>query len=133
MRISDWSSDVCSSDLLDPARFGRPACLRLRRAVWRRRAAGPSEKTLRPKMPQNLPASSAARLRSWASDILLPFWVTAGFDARHGAFVEKFAADGAPSREDYTRVRVQARQIFVFSHAAASGLQIGRESCRDRV
>src|SRR3546814_20347986 len=73
-------------------------------------------------MPQNLPAFSAARLRSWASDILLPFWATAGFDARHGAFVEKFAADGAPSRDDYTRVRVQARQIFVFSHAAASGL-----------
>lgn len=73
-------------------------------------------------MPQNLPAVSAARLRSWASDVLLPFWATAGFDSRHGAFVEKFAPGGAPSSEDYTRVRVQARQIFVFSHAAASGL-----------
>src|SRR3546814_3490592 len=112
----------CPDRRLDLARFGRPACLRLRSAVWRRRAAGPSEKTLRPKMPQNLPAVSAARLRSWASDVLLPFWATAGFDSRHGAFVEKFAPDGAPSSEDYTRVRVQARQIFVFSHAPARGL-----------
>ena len=34
---------------------------------------------------------------------------------------EKFEADGRPSGEDSTRVRVQARQIFVFSHAAAAG------------
>src|SRR3546814_16428769 len=30
--------------------------------------------------------------------------------------------DGRPSREDYTRVRVQARQVFVFAHASRVGL-----------
>jgi len=76
-------------------------------------------------MPQNLPvsspAASGAQLRSWLGETLLPFWAGRGFDAVHGAFVEKFEPDGAPSRDDDTRVRVQARQIFVFAHAAASG------------
>jgi len=67
------------------------------------------------------PAVSGAQLRSWLGATLLPFWADSGFDAVHGAFVEKFEPDGAPSRDDDTRVRVQARQIFVFAHAAASG------------
>lgn len=77
-------------------------------------------------MPQNLPASApditGAQLRTWLRDILLPFWAGPGFDSAHGAFVEKFEAGGRPSSDDDTRVRVQARQIFVFSHAAAAGL-----------
>ena len=75
-------------------------------------------------MPQRDPISapefSRARLRHWLSDVLLPFWATQGFDAGHGAFVEKFEPSGLPTQEDYTRVRVQARQIYVFSHAAAA-------------
>jgi len=77
-------------------------------------------------MPQRDPISaplfSRARLRHWLSDILLPFWATQGFDATHGAFVEKFEPSGLPTQEDYTRARVQARQIYVFSHAAATGV-----------
>lgn len=61
------------------------------------------------------------RLRPWLTGCLLPFWASDGFDAGSGAFVEKFEASGLPSRDDYTRVRVQARQIFVFAHAAAAG------------
>lgn len=61
------------------------------------------------------------RLRPWVSGILLPFWAEAGFDRAHGAFVEKFEPSGEATREDYTRVRVQARQIYVFSHAAVAG------------
>lgn len=76
-------------------------------------------------MPQTYPAFppavTGARLRSWLSGVLLPFWAGSGFDAAHGAFVEKFEPDGSANREDYTRVRVQARQIFVFAHAAAAG------------
>ncbi|MGF1594394.1 MAG: AGE family epimerase/isomerase [Kiloniellaceae bacterium] len=72
-----------------------------------------------PQPPEDFPAP---RLRPWLRDILLPFWATRGFDSRHGAFVEKFEASGEPSDDDYTRVRVQARQIFVFSHAARCGL-----------
>src|SRR3546814_18808673 len=73
-------------------------------------------------MPQNLAVKDPARLRSGLGNILLPFWAGTGFDAAHGTFVEKFEADGRPSREDYTRVRVQARQVFVFAHASRVGL-----------
>lgn len=76
-------------------------------------------------MPQNIqPGSSAvsgAVLRSWLANILLPFWASSGFGRVHGAFVEKFEANGLPNAKDGTRVRVQARQIFVFADAAAAG------------
>src|SRR3546814_16105856 len=39
MRISDWSSDVCSSDLRDAARAGRNGCVRAR-ATRRRSRVG---------------------------------------------------------------------------------------------
>jgi len=87
--------------------------------------AGPPEPSVtKPpcrKMTQPSPDFPDARLRPWLCETLLPFWAAAGFDAEHGAFVEKFEPSGAPSRDDYTRLRVQARQIFVFSHAAAAG------------
>jgi mannose/cellobiose epimerase-like protein (N-acyl-D-glucosamine 2-epimerase family) len=61
------------------------------------------------------------RLQPWLTQVLLPFWASRGFDEMHGAFVEKFEPSGAPTTDDYTRVRVQARQIYVFSHAAVAG------------
>ena len=72
-------------------------------------------------MPQTEMDFPAARLRPWLCDVLLPFWASTGFDSDHGAFVEKFEPDGQPSGDDYTRVRVQARQIYVFSHAGVAG------------
>lgn len=72
-------------------------------------------------MPQTLTDFPAGRLRPWLCDVLLSFWAASGFDPVHGAFVEKFEPEGRPSDEDYTRVRVQARQIYVFSHAAVAG------------
>src|SRR3546814_19115357 len=41
MRISDWSSDVCSSDLRDHARDRRPARAKRRRICARPGGAGP--------------------------------------------------------------------------------------------
>src|SRR3546814_592904 len=69
------------------------ACLPLQVAVWRRRAACPSEKTLRPKMPQNLAVKDPARLRSWLGNILLPFWAGTGFDAAHGTRSEEHTSE----------------------------------------
>src|SRR5690606_10011417 len=86
-------------------------------------------------MPQDsrpqVPAFDGTRLRPWLQGTLLPFWAGTGFDARHGAFVEKFAADGRPAVEDGTRSMVQARQIFVFCHAAAAGIgEVGLVAAR---
>src|SRR3546814_6073704 len=45
MRISDWSSDVCSSDLLPPALFGGPTIPMVdgRGHIWRRFSSDPAE------------------------------------------------------------------------------------------
>lgn len=63
-----------------------------------------------------------ADLQIWLHDTLLPFWATEGFDSRQGAFIEKLDLSAKPSTEDYTRVLVQARQIYVYAHAHRSGL-----------
>ena len=73
-------------------------------------------------MSQAHESFSYGSLKTWLIDTVLPFWAAAGFDSRHGAFVEKLDLSGEPSRDDYTRVRVQARQIYVYAHAAHLGL-----------
>ncbi|MBB6486714.1 AGE family epimerase/isomerase [Rhizobium lusitanum] len=54
-------------------------------------------------------------------DELLPFWSTEGRH-RNGCFVEHLDMRGAAVDPGFTRVRVQARQIYVFSHAAHHGI-----------
>jgi len=51
----------------------------------------------------------------------LPFWSSHGAYP-NGCFVEHLDLTGAPVDPGFTRVRVQARQIYVFSHAEFSGL-----------
>ncbi|WP_193369565.1 AGE family epimerase/isomerase [Pelagibius marinus] len=72
-------------------------------------------------MSQAAEAFPVEPLHPWLTQVLLPFWAETGFDPENGAFVEKFEPDGTPSTADFTRVRVQARQIYVFSHAAHAG------------
>lgn len=61
-------------------------------------------------------------LERWLRSTVLPFWASTGFDSGPGAFVEKLDLSGEASSEDYTRVRLQARQIYVFAHAQILGL-----------
>lgn len=58
----------------------------------------------------------------------LPFWSTVGAYP-NGCFVEQLDMSGAPVDPGYTRVRVQARQIYVFSHAEVAGLFSKPELC----
>jgi len=51
----------------------------------------------------------------------LPFWGTAGFDAARGSFVERVDFSGVPLPDVPRRAMVQARQIYVFAHAALLG------------
>ncbi len=66
------------------------------------------------------------RNRSTISDFLtgraLPLWAGAGFDHDVGGFVERLCADGRPDLAVAKRVRVQARQIYVYAHAALLGM-----------
>ncbi len=66
------------------------------------------------------PVAAAARARAWLTQHALPLWGSAGVDAS-GAFHERLKFDGAPDLASPRRMRVQARQLYVFSEAAARG------------
>ena len=64
---------------------------------------------------------SVARLRRWVVGQALPLWGEAGFDSTRGSFIERLTFGGAPLPSAPRRAMVQARQIYVFSHAALLG------------
>ncbi len=63
---------------------------------------------------------AAARARAWLCEDALPLWGTVGVDAS-GAFHERLNFDGSPDLASPRRMRVQARQLYVFSEAAVRG------------
>jgi mannose-6-phosphate isomerase len=66
-------------------------------------------------------AGIVGELRQWAITKALPLWSNAGFDHRRGGFQEYLRPDGTPDLSAARRLRVQARQIYVYAHAAALG------------
>ena len=66
-------------------------------------------------------ASIVSVLRRWTIEAALPLWATAGFDERYGGFHERLFLDGTPDCHVARRTRVQARQIYVYAHAAVLG------------
>jgi len=79
-------------------------------------------------------ADVIAQLREWGGLVALPLWATTGFDDACGAFHERLNLDGTPDRAANKRVRVQARQIYVYAHAATlgwcpQGLQRALDAC----
>lgn len=63
----------------------------------------------------------SSAFRAWCVDSALPFWASTGIDARRGGFFEKLNPDGTPIEDAVRRLRVQARQIYVYAHAADAG------------
>lgn len=61
------------------------------------------------------------RLKRWLVSTALPRWSTLGFDAAHGRFCERLDWSGKPIWTVPHRAMVQARQIYVFAHAAELG------------
>lgn len=59
--------------------------------------------------------------RGWAIDHALPLWAEAGFDEPLSLFVEKLDLAGRPLASVPRRLTMQARQIYVFAHAALLG------------
>lgn len=62
-----------------------------------------------------------AEVERWMFDEALPFWATAGQDQPGLGFVERVTFNGQPDDVAYKRLRVQARQIYVFCHAHLLG------------
>jgi mannose-6-phosphate isomerase len=75
--------------------------------------------TAEPK-PSRAGASAAERAQAWMLDACFPFWAERAPHPR-GGFRERVALDGGPLDDDVSRVRVQARQTYVFARAALMG------------
>ncbi len=60
-------------------------------------------------------------LRHWLIASALPLWASVGFDSAHGRFRERLDWTGQPVEAIPHRAMVQARQIYVFAHAAELG------------
>jgi mannose-6-phosphate isomerase len=74
-------------------------------------------------------AASAAR--AWLGQSALPLWGTAGVDDS-GSFHERLLFDGRPDLASARRMRVQARQLYVFSEAAVRGWWDGAAAVAER-
>ena len=61
--------------------------------------------------------SAASRYHGWFTTEALPFWADRGRDERHGGSIERVEADGSIDPELALRLRVQARQLFVYASA----------------
>ncbi len=68
----------------------------------------------------NAVKDAAGRAEAWLTRTALPLWGGAGVDA-DGSFHERLHFDGAPDLDCPRRMRVQARQVYVFSEAAVRG------------
>lgn len=77
------------------------------------------------------------QFKQWLFDQALPFWATVGCDgsaenpAHYGA-QESLTLAGEPALPPFKRVRVQARQLFVFSWAVLQG-QTHYQACADGI
>ena len=61
-------------------------------------------------------------LRQWLLTTSLPLWLAHGIDRGAGAFHEQLAPHSYKCTAGFRRLRVAARQIFVFANAHAAGL-----------
>ena len=75
--------------------------------------------------------SAHAAFRDWVFGQALPFWGAAGHDGPGGGACEHLRLDGTPADVAFKRMRVQARQIYVFSHAALLGWTEGERLAHD--
>ncbi len=75
-------------------------------------------------------SKAQARARAWLWEAFFPLWAQAGPDPR-GGFRERLSLDGGPIEDAASRVRVQARQTYVFAQALLLGWS--REDARPLV
>jgi mannose/cellobiose epimerase-like protein (N-acyl-D-glucosamine 2-epimerase family) len=64
---------------------------------------------------------AAADARAWLFEHALPIWWERGYDRATRSFHERLELDGSPTVPEPRRVRVQARQTFVYALAGRMG------------
>lgn len=73
---------------------------------------------------------AAAAAKTWLEGAALPLWGVAGVDET-GSFHERLLFDGRPDLGADRRLRVQARQLYVYSEAAVRGWWPGARDVAD--
>jgi mannose-6-phosphate isomerase len=63
---------------------------------------------------------AAIAFNNWCIHAALPYWAVKGLDPM-GGFYERLLMDGSPDRSATRRVRVTARQTYVYAHAGYLG------------
>lgn len=76
--------------------------------------------------------SAGDRFQGRMNADVLPLWSSRGFLWQEGLFCEQMSRDGQPILDVPYRLMVQARQIFVFSDGARTGLFRGAEEQAQR-
>ncbi|MCH2548725.1 MAG: AGE family epimerase/isomerase [Alphaproteobacteria bacterium] len=61
------------------------------------------------------------RITSWLFESALPLWSNSGLDVTAGGFFDSLSINGIPIKDENKRLRVQARQVYVYSHAYLMG------------
>jgi mannose/cellobiose epimerase-like protein (N-acyl-D-glucosamine 2-epimerase family) len=72
----------------------------------------------------------AQKLEAWTVREALPLWQRVGLDPERKGHYECLKEDGNPDLESNVRVRVQARQAFVYATASYRGWCKGEETAR---
>lgn len=70
--------------------------------------------------------SETSALLSWLTDKALPFWADTAIDPK-GGWYEHLALNGSPNTDVIRRLRVQARQIYVYALADKMGWYDGKD------
>jgi mannose-6-phosphate isomerase len=81
--------------------------------------------------PDGQVAQAFHTFREWMLAHALPFWAGAGRDAPGLGMRESLTLEGRPADVPFKRMRVQARQMYVFSHAALLGWDAGEAVARN--
>jgi mannose/cellobiose epimerase-like protein (N-acyl-D-glucosamine 2-epimerase family) len=74
------------------------------------------------------PLAAADSAASWLRDAAWPLWLEHGVDWARGGFCESLDLETLQSPAQFRRLRVVARQVFVFAHAHAAGLPRAAEA-----
>ena len=123
--MREWPTDVAASLLIGDQESDLQAAARAGLAgLLVERNVGDLAAAVRgflQRRSQTASACTAMRAyKNWIVEKALPFWSDAGFDARHARFRERLDWHGRPVQVPH-RAMVQARQIYIFAHAAQLG------------
>lgn len=83
-------------------------------------------------MTSNDPTIEAAaeHASSWLYETAMPLWLAHGVDWMRGGFYESLTTIGLEPATDFKRLRVLARQIYVFSEGALEGVPRAEDAVR---